>query len=253
VKGRQTQQGLVQAEADGLTAVARLRVVPRLPYSEDFAKIPDGGVPPAWVNAQGKFLVATLKGAKVLRKENTKPNPLFYRGNTYFGLPRMTDYTIEADLMGTKVVVEGKKVAKEKEGGAGDKGKQVEGGEEFLPDMGIVASRYTLMLAGNVQKLRLLSWSALPRLDETINFPWQPGVWYRLKLTVEVKGDTATIRGKVWPCDGKEPPEWTIQATDPRPNTEGCPALYGYVTGITADSAGNDIYYANVRVTPNKK
>jgi hypothetical protein len=122
-----------------------------------------------------------------------------------------------------------------------------------MPDMGIVANRYTLMLAGNVQKLRILAWSALPRLDETINFPWQPGVWYRMKLTVAIKGDNAIIRGKVWPRDQAEPAEWTIQATDPRPSTEGCPALYGYVTGITPSSSGNDVYYANVRVTPNPK
>src|SRR5437588_9142187 len=112
-----------------------------------------------------------------------------------------------------------------------------------MPDMSIVASRYTLMLAGNIQKLRILSWSALPRVDETIAFPWQPGVWYRMKLTVRVEGDKGVIRGKVWRRDQPEPSEWTIETTDPVPDREGCPALYGYVTGITDTAPGNDVYY----------
>jgi outer membrane protein assembly factor BamB len=259
-KDRQTQAGLVKAEADGLTATARVRVVPRLPYTEDFSKVPDGGVPPGWVNCAGKFLVVSLgkdKPNKVLRKVNDKSNPSFSRGNTYFGLPSMKDYTIEADLMGTKVIVRaGKEVSggKDKEQAPPEvKGKESAEGREFMPDMGIVANRYTLMLAGNIQKLRILSWSALPRVDETIDFPWQPGVWYRMKLTVQIQGDKGIIRGKVWRRDQPEPSEWTIETTDPVPDREGCPALYGYVTGITDTAPGNDVYYDNVRVTPNKK
>ena len=261
-KDRQTQAGLVKAEADGLVGTARVRVVPRLPYVEDFSKVPDGGVPPGWVNCAGKFLVVSFtegKGPpnKVLKKVNDKSNPSFSRGNTYFGLPSMKDYTIEADLMGTKVIVRaGKEVSggKDKEQAPPEvKGKESAEGREFMPDMGIVANRYTLMLAGNIQKLRILSWSALPRVDETIAFPWQPGVWYRMKLTVRVEGDKGVIRGKVWPRDQPEPSEWTIETTDPVPDREGCPALYGYVTGITDTAPGNDVYYDNVRVTPNKK
>src|SRR5262249_21262382 len=122
-----------------------------------------------------------------------------------------------------------------------------------LPDMGVVANRYTLMLAGNIQKLRIVSWDALPRVDETAAYPWQPGVWYRVKLTVEVKGNAALVRGKAWPREEKEPDGWTVEVTDPRPNAEGSPALYGYVTGIPEGGAGTDIYYDNVSVTPNRK
>src|SRR5262249_49663448 len=197
-----------------------VRVVPRLPYSEDFSKVPDGGVPPGWVNAAGKFEVITLadgkdKGNKVLRKVNTKSNPVFSRGNAYFGRPSMKDYTIEADLMGTRVIGRAK-AAKEKSDededakGKGAKGKKEAGAEdkddkgekkEYTPDMGIVANRYTLMLAGQIKKLRIMSWNALPRVDETIAYPWEPGVWYRLKLTVTVQGDKALVRGQVWKRD----------------------------------------------------
>jgi outer membrane protein assembly factor BamB len=267
-EGRQTQAGLLKAEAEGLVGTARVRVVPTLPYVEDFSKVPEGGVPPGWVNAAGKFEVVTLadardKSNKVLRKINTKSSPIFSRGNTYFGLPSMKDYTIEADLMGTRVIGRAK-AAKEKgddeevKKGAKDKGaadKDDKGEKkEYIPDMGIVANRYTLMLAGGIQKLRIMSWSALPRVDETIEYPWQPGVWYRMKLTVALEGKNAVVRGKVWKRGDPEPAEWTVETTDPRPNTEGCPALYGYVTGIEeAGGVGPEVYFDNVRVTPNKK
>src|SRR5262249_3874228 len=145
-KNIQSQQGYVLAMAEGLTAKARVRVPPRPPYREDFEKLPNGAVPGGWVNTQGKFLVATLKdGNKVLKKVNTKASPLVARGIAFLGMPDLRDYTIQADLMGTKV-------------GKGD--------QESMPEMGIVANRYSLVLAGNIQKLRLLSWDALPRVEE---------------------------------------------------------------------------------------
>jgi len=223
------QQGYVLAKADGLVGKARVRVPARLPYREDFERYPNGAVPGGWVNTQGKYVIATLKdGSKVLKKVNTKASPLVARGNAYFGMPDLKDYIIEADVMGTKV------------------------GDD-LPDMGVVANRYTLILAGNVQKLRIVSWDALPRVDQTVSWPWQPNVWYRMKLTVEAKADHAIVRGKVWPRDQKEPPEWTVETKDPRPNIEGSPALYGYVTGIVGNTPGTDIYYDNVSIVSNKK
>lgn len=225
---KSSQQGYVVAKLGELTAKARVRVAPKLPYKQDFEKIPDGAVPGGWVNTQGKFLVGTVEGNKVLKKVNDKASPLLARGNAYIGLPTLKDYTIACDVLGTK------------------KGAD-------LPDVGIVANRYTLILAGNVQKLRIVSWDALPRIDKTIAYSWEPGVWYRLKLTVDVQGDKGLIRGKVWPRDQKEPEAWTLEVTDSRPNPEGSPALYGYVTGILEGQAGNDIFYDNVVIEPNKK
>jgi outer membrane protein assembly factor BamB len=223
------QQGYVLAKADGLTGRARVRVAPRLPYVQDFSKIPDGAVPGGWVNTQGKFLVATRPGGeKVLKKVNDKGSPLIAKGNAFIGMPNLTDYTIESDVMGTQV------------------------GDD-LPDMGVVANRYTLVLAGNIQKLRIISWDALPRIDRTVNYPWKPKTWYRLKLTVDVQGDVALVKGKCWERGQAEPAAWTLQVTDPRPNTEGSPALFGYVTGIPEGGAGTDIFYAHVRITPNRK
>jgi hypothetical protein len=149
------------------------------------------------------------------------------RANAFLSVPTLTNYTIEADLQGTRK--------------AND-----------MPDMGIVANRYTLMLAGNLQTLRLVSWEAVPRIDKTIGFSWKPGVWYRMKLSVKVQQSDALIRGKVWPQDAAEPAGWTIELTDPTPNREGSPALYGYAAGVESErNPGTEIYYANVSVVPN--
>ncbi|MFO0865376.1 MAG: PQQ-binding-like beta-propeller repeat protein [Gemmataceae bacterium] len=222
------QQGYVVAKAEKLEGKARVRVSPVFPYEQDFSKIPEGAVPGGWVNTQGKFLVATVNGEKVLRKVNDKASPLIAKGNAYIGLPTDKDYVIEADVQGSK---------------SGDD----------LPDVGVVNNRYTLLLWGNSGKLRLASWEALPRVDRTIPYKLEPGQWYRLKLAVDSNGKTSTAKGKIWKRGEQEPSDWTISVDDPRPNNEGAPALYGYVTGIPEGGAGTEIYYDNVKITTNKK
>ena len=222
------QFGMVVAKAEGLTGQARVRVVPTLPYSSNFDKIPEGRTPGGWVNTQGKFAIENKDGAKVLVKLANIASPLVARAHAYISKPTLTGYTIQADMQGSK------------------KG-------EDMPDMGVLANRYTLLLDGNKQQLRLLSWDALPRVDKSIGWTWKPGVWYTLKLTVDVHGDRALIRGKVWPRDETEPTNWTIEFEDPVPNREGSPGLYGYATGIIGNEPGAEVYYARVSVMPNKK
>ncbi len=229
------QGSIVVAKADGLDATARVRVVPALPYTIDFEKIPDGAVPGGWINAQGKWLVKTVDGNKVFAKVNNIFSPLFSGGNAYMTLPTEKNYMIEADVLGTEFI------------GKDDKGNAK---TRFLPDIGIVANRYTLMFSGNVQKLRLLAWDALPRVDKTVNYDFKPGVWYRLKLTTEIVKGKGVIKGKAWPRSEKEPAEWTVELIDSNPNYEGSAALYGYVTGNFNDVPGTEIYFDNVRVTP---
>jgi outer membrane protein assembly factor BamB len=221
--------GRVVAKMGSLTAYARVRVAPILPYSPDFTRIPQGRTPGGWVNCQGKFSIATMNdGTIALKKRNDAPSPLVARAHAYIGLPTMTSYTIQADMQGSKLHAD-------------------------MPDMGVGANRYDLMLVGNTQQLRLVSWDALPRIDRTISYPWKPEVWYRLKLTVEVQDGKAIARGKVWPRDQEEPKEWTVKIEDPTPNTEGAPCLYGNSTGIQGPTKpGTEIWYTNVKITPNK-
>jgi outer membrane protein assembly factor BamB len=221
------QQGYVDAKVGNLNAQARVRVAPQLPYTMDFEKVPAGGLPGGWVNAQGKFAVAEHQGGKVLKKLAENPLPALAKANTYLGMPELKDYDIQADVSATQV-------------------------GENLPDMGICNQRYTLQLSGNKQELRILDWDALPRIDKTIPFQWKANEWYTLKLTVDRTGKTATIRGKVWPRGKPEPNAWTIEIEDHRPEPSGSPALYGYATGILGSRTGAEVYYDNVSVTPKK-
>jgi hypothetical protein len=224
----QGQQGAVLARAENLNGRARVRVVPRLPYMQNFEKIPVGRTPGGWINAQGKFVVVETKEGKALKKTAENPNPLLARANTFIGMPDLTDYTIQVDLMGGK---------------AGND----------MPDMGLVANRYHLILDGNKQRLRIQSWDTLPRVDKSLEYQWKPHTWYRMKLTVDVQGEKAQVRGKVWERDKEEPADWTIEFADPTPNKEGSPALYGYATGILGNPVGAEVFFDNVRLTPNKK
>jgi outer membrane protein assembly factor BamB len=212
-----------------------VRVVPVLPYQQDFEKIPPNVAPASWVNAQGKFFVIEKDGGKVLAKVNTNPRPPIARANTYIIAPDSADYTMEADVMGVEV-------------------------RGTLPDMGIVAERYSLVLDGKPEDdkrvLRLQTWEALTprppgRVSAVVPFDWKSNTWYRMKLTTGTGDAAGTIRGKVWERGQPEPDAWTVELRDPRPNREGAAALYGYVSNATDTEPGSEIYYDNVKITPN--
>lgn len=224
------QFGRVIAKAGKLTGETRVRVAPVLPYMPNFSNIPLKRTPGGWVNCQGKFEMVELeKGKMVLKKLAVNPSPLVARANAFITMPDLTEYTIQSDIMGTKV-------------------------RDDLPDMGVVANRYSFMLTGKTKSLRLISWDALPRVDKTISYPWEPNVWYTFKLSFEKgSGTEGTIRGKIWPREKPEPSEWTIEFKDPVSNLEGSAGIYGYAAGILENQPGTEIFYDNVKVVPNKK
>ena len=228
------QFGTVEASLGDLKAHCRVRVAPKLPFTADFSKVPLGRTPAAWVNTQGKFAVVSApKGLNtdrpVLMKRNNQPNILVARANAYIGAPNLSDYTIEVDEYGTKV-------------------------KNDLPDMGCGNSRYELILFGNDQKLRVTSWSAQGRVEQSIPFEWKPDTWYHLKFKVSPQNGKAIVQAKVWPRDDKEPEKWTVEVEDAYPNTEGAPLLYGFSVGdVGPDQPGTAIYYDNLKIYPNGK
>ena len=111
--------------------------------------------------------------------------------------------------------------------------------------MGLVANRYILDMMGNHQRLQVRSWTSDLRMAKTIDFAWESDIWYTMKLTVELVGGKALVRGKVWKTSEEEPVAWTITAEDPLPNREGSPGLYGF--------SAAEIYYDNLKVTQNNE
>ncbi|MFL5328195.1 MAG: PQQ-binding-like beta-propeller repeat protein [Gemmataceae bacterium] len=221
------QFGYVEAKVGNLTARARVRVAPKLPYKLDLSKVPVGATPGGWINAQGKFEVVEKDGKHLLKKLAINPSPPVAKINSYITMPDAHEYTVQADVMCTEV-------------------------NKNMPDHGLVNSRYTFQMAGNMQNIRISTWDAMPRLEKTLPFTWKAGTWYRMKFTVEQQDKTAICRGKVWPRDEQEPANWMVEIEDPRPNRSGSAGLYAYATGIVEPNPGAESYFDNISVVPNE-
>ena len=222
--------GTVTAEAEGLKSSARLRVVPELPYTEDFENLPVGSTPAGWITSPSKSQVMEMDGKKVLKKLADRSHPAFARMRAYLLPPLEPGYTIQADMMG--------QVKKRR----------------FVPDMGLVNCRYMLMLVGTTKErvLRVNTWDPMPRLQKDVPYDWQPDTWYTVKMSYGIENGLGMVRGKVWPQGEAEPADWNIELSDPVPNTGGSPALYGYSVAISEKSPGTEIYYDNIIVSKNK-
>lgn len=229
--------GGVFASVGGVSGYARVRVMPNLPWRMDFENLPDDAPPLTWTGAGGKFAVITQEGnpaangKKVLKKLTT--TPLYDRARTNFGTPDMANYTLQADVK-----------VDHRDLGAGPDGKSL----REMADAGIINQRYVLVLMGGDQKAQIHIWpTMLPySLNKTVDFKWDPGKWYRMKLRVEQHEKTAKVYGKIWAQDAAEPEAWTLELEDTIPNRSGNPGLFAY------SFKSLPIYYDNIALTPNK-
>lgn len=195
------QAGLIKATVGGLTGQARARIVRPLPWKEGFDAYADGTSPPGWVNmTAGKLSVATLDGQKVLQKP--PDDTLFKRIRAFVGSTGWSNYTMEADV---------RAATRRRQQG----------------DVGITAQRYSLVLYGNSQKLKIEPWEPETQRTVTVPFAWKPDVWYHLKLRVEnLPNGQVRAQGKAWAVGDAEPAAWTIEKVDPIGNRQGAPGLF---------------------------
>lgn len=215
--GTPYQSGAVEAEVGELTARARVRVLAPLPLTDGFESYAAGGRPPYLFSYLAPWTVEELDGGKVLAK-----NPAgrkLDRHHTLAGPPTLSDYTVQADVMGTRT------------------GRRV-------PDIGLINSGYILDLMGAHQRLQVRSWAAALRMAQQVDLAWEPGVWYTMKLRVDQRPESALVRGKVWKRGEPEPQAWTISVEDPHPIRQGSPGLIGY--------SPSAMYYDNLEVTENR-
>jgi outer membrane protein assembly factor BamB len=195
------QAGLIKATSGALSGEARARVIHPLPWTETFDSYADGAVPPGWVNAvAGKFSVTTLDGQKVLQK--AADNTIFKRIRAFIGPVDWSNYTFEADVRGTTR-------------------------RRQMTDIGITVQRYSLVLYGNSQQLKLEPWEPETQRTTAVPFAWKADTWYHLKLRVENTADgKVRALGKAWPTSEAEPAQWAIDKVDPNGNHQGAPGLF---------------------------
>jgi hypothetical protein len=190
----------------------------------DFSSGTEGKSPVGWVGSGIKFVHAKLNGEPVFTKVGK--NARFMDAETFFGRSDWKNYTLQADVICTET-------------------------RRQMPNAGLINSRYSFVLMGNAQEFRVVAWVPQPRIAKVVDFSWDPDTWLTIKTRVTLAGGKAIAEGKVWPRGEPEPEGWTVEIEDPTPHSGGSPALHGYSAGITARSPGAQIYYDNVKVSPN--
>ncbi len=214
---RVAQAGEVKAAVGELSGTARVRVIPPLPWNENFEAMAVDSVPREWISATGKFKVRQEDGNKVLVK--LADNPFLKRARPYLGSSAWSDYTVVVDVRAT------------------EKRRQ-------MGDVGVIAQRHALVLFGNHQRLELHSWQPETARTVRTSFAWKPDTWYRVKLEVQNLPDgKVRARGKAWPVSEPEPSSWNRERIDSIPNRQGSPGLYA--------NAINEVFFDNLKVTAN--
>jgi outer membrane protein assembly factor BamB len=213
------QAGLIKATVGAISGQARARIVRPMPWKEDFEGFSEGSAPAGWISmVTGKFTVAAIGGQKALYKP--PDNTLFKRIRAFMGSTTWSNYTIEADVQTP---------TKRRQQG----------------DIGITAQRYSLILYGTSQRLKLEPWEPETTRTVTVPFAWKPDAWYHLKLRVEnLPNGGVRARGKAWPTGEAEPADWQIDKTDPIGNKQGAPGMF-----IDAEFGA---HIDNISVYPNK-
>jgi hypothetical protein len=214
----------------------RGRVMPGLPYKEDFesfklTEVTTNSVespihfaypPLPWIGARFKFDVHEKDGNKALIK--TTENRFFQRATMFIGAPSLKNYTIQADVMS-------------------------EGNRRKMSEVGLICQRYAVVLKGNEQKLEISSNFELlrvPAASAEPNFKWSPNTWYTLKARVDVKPDgSGVVRAKAWKRGEPEPEKWTLEVPHKTAHQSGAPGLFGFAPQDMR------VYIDNIQVTPN--
>ncbi len=251
---------IVTAKVGDLEGKARIRSMPPLPWKFDFEEIPlaadpktgvvKGEPPLPWIGMRYRHVVREVDGSKCLVKVTTIPKGT--RSQGWIGPITLHDYAIKADFRAQETVVAkpGSPASDATKASASDAdafaktfGTAAALEKARMPDMGLIAQRYTLDLMGAAQQLQLRSWppQVATHFSKTIPFTWEAGRWYTMRFEARTKDGVALLRGKVWPRGEPEPPTWTIEAAHEAGNLQGSPGFFG-------NSKDSEIYIDNVSV-----
>jgi outer membrane protein assembly factor BamB len=251
---------VVTAKVGGLEGTARIRSMPPLPWTFDFEDVPlaadpktgvvKGEPPLPWIGMRYRHVVREVDGSKCLVKVTTIPKGT--RSQGWIGPIDLHDYVVRADFRAQETGVEkpGSPASETPKSAGTDAdaftkafGTAAALEKARLPDMGLVAQRYTLDLMGAAQQLQVRSWppQVATHFSKTIPFAWEAGRWYSVKFEARTRDGAAILRGKVWPRGEAEPGPWTIEAVHETGNLQGSPGFFG-------NSKDSEIYIDNVSV-----
>jgi outer membrane protein assembly factor BamB len=230
VAGTRPSAGAFEVTGGGLRGTIRGRMVPGLPFAEDFEAFAlaethptEAGVrfaypPLPWIGARLTWEVREVGGRKVLAK--TLDRLIQQRAQAFVGHPEMRDYTVVADVMS-------------------------DGNRRSMGSVGVIDQRYLVALQGNAQVLEVSS--NHERLRVGVPFRWKPGSWYRLKARVDVAADgSGVVRAKAWPREEAEPAAWTLEVPHANAHRNGSPGFWGF-----APQNLHRVYVDSLTVTPN--
>jgi hypothetical protein len=114
-----------------------------------------------------------------------------------------------------------------------------------MSDLGVTAQRYSLVMYGNAQVLKIESWEPETHRTAQVPFEWKADAWYHMKLRVEnMPEGKVRAQGKVWPKGEAEPATWMVEKIDPIGNHKGAPGFF-----IDAEFGA---YIDNIKVTKNQ-
>ncbi len=227
--------GSFKVTSGTLSGTLRGRVLPSLPYKEDFEKFQvteahetekdEAGNPSKfaypplpWLKARFSWEIRELDGNKVLAK--TLDRLILQRAQTFIQDDSLSNYTMQADVM-------------------------TDGNRRLSSDVGLINQRYQIVLKGNHGELEISS--NIERVNQTVKFPVVPKKWYTLKTRVDVAADgSGIVRAKAWPKGEPEPEAWTLEFNHKKAHKNGSPGLYGF--GINGKFR---VYIDNVAITQN--
>ena len=192
-----TSAGAFKATEDEASGILRARVLPGLPFSEDFESFDINEAYPAahvqagtafaypplpWIGARFKWDIREMDGSKVLVK--TLDNVLFQRATSFIGHPDASNYTVEADVM-------------------------TDGNRRMKSTVGVINQRYVIALIGNWQELEVSS--NHDRIKVSVPFKWSTKmVSFEIARRCRQRWKWCGP-SEAWPRDEEEPSSWTIE------------------------------------------
>ncbi len=203
--------GMFKGSDQELTGFVRGRVLPALPYQEDFEgfdltvdhavdQVKFSYPPLPWIGGRLKWEVREIDGNKVLAK--TLDRILFQRSVTYIASPHLKNYTFQADVM-------------------------TDGNRRVKSVVGLINQHYLITLVGPANRMEVSS--NQERIKQSVAFPVKANQWYTLKTRIDVNTDgSGVVRGKAWKKGEVEPDAWTIEVKHKVAHKVGAPGLFGF-------------------------